>query len=39
MNFYAGTFIDSVKWWFRRGLDPSPEELESYFEVLTAGRI
>ena len=39
MNFYAGAFIDSVKWWFRRGLDPSPEELESYFEVLTAGRL
>ena len=39
MNFYAGAFIDSVKWWFRRGLEPSPEELESYFEALTGGRL
>ena len=37
MNYYCSAFIESVKWWFRSGLQVTPEVLESYFETVTNG--
>jgi len=35
LDFFAGAFIEAVKWWFRTGLETSPEKLVSYFAALT----
>ena len=35
LDFFAGAFIEAVKWWFRTDLETSPEKLVSYFAALT----
>lgn len=31
LNFYSSAYMEAVRWWFRSGLQASPEELASYF--------
>lgn len=35
LDFYSGAFIEAVKWWFRNGLEVSPEKLVTYYVTLT----
>ena len=32
MGLYIGTFIETVKWWFRDGCKETPEQVERYFK-------
>lgn len=35
LNWYCSSFVEAVRWWFRTGLASTPEELESFFEMVT----
>ena len=39
MNYYCSAYIESAKWWFHHGLQISPEELASYFELVTEQKL
>lgn len=30
-NYYCSAFIEAIKWWFKTGLQATPEKLQSYF--------
>ena len=35
LNWYCSSFAEAVRWWFRTGLEESPEQLEGFFERVT----